>query len=81
MNDRYDGDQMNGTILIDNDLIKEVMRIQPAANVFTLQGEPGAVSNFNLIPAPVIATAANWIAYKVDTDTVKSDKMIELFGV
>jgi hypothetical protein len=72
---------MNGTILIDNDLIKEVMRIQPAANVFTLQNDPGHVSNFNSIPAPVLATAGNWMAYRVEDDPYKHSKMAELFGV
>ncbi len=77
----YDGDEMNGTILIDNDLIKEAMRIQPAANVFTLQNDPGHVSNFNNIPAPVLATAGNWMGYKIEDDPLKHSRMAELFGV
>jgi hypothetical protein len=71
---------MNGTILLDNELIEEVKKIIPAANTFTLQRDPGVVSGFLSLPKPVVSTMSNWLTGSIDTDPNKLALMEQLFS-
>ncbi len=80
MDNRFDGDEQNGTILLDNELINECMRIIPAASIFTLSQQPGELSGFNTLSKPVVATASNWMLEDLQTDKEKYRNMEALFS-
>jgi len=56
----FDGDQLNLTLLTDNQLTQAASRLAPHLWVWSL-GAPHQISNNLEIQGPVIETAASWI--------------------
>lgn len=56
----YDGDQMNVTYLESNYLVERFKRLDPSFNVMSFNS-PHELSGNLKMPAPVIATIANWM--------------------
>lgn len=59
----YDGDQMNVTLLESNELVEKFKRLDPAYNVMSFN-TPHELSGNLKMPAPVIATVANWMNHE-----------------
>ncbi len=56
----FDGDQLNLTLLSDNQMTQAATRLAPHLWVWSLE-KPHAISGNLIIQGPVIETAANWI--------------------
>lgn len=56
----FDGDQLNGMLILDLETAKRLERLQPHHNVLDLQ-KPRALSRDIALPAPVLATISNWL--------------------
>lgn len=56
----YDGDQMNLTLLESNEQVEKFRTLDPSFNVMSLN-VPYEISGNLKMPAPVIATIANWM--------------------
>lgn len=63
----YDGDQMNVTLLESNDLVERFKRLDPSYNVMSFNSPHELSSNLKM-PAPVIATIANWFNHQRQTE-------------
>ena len=59
----YDGDQMNVTYLESNFLVESFKRLDPSYNVMSFN-TPHELSGNLKMPAPVIATIANWFNHE-----------------
>jgi hypothetical protein len=60
LNADFDGDQLNGTLSIDNYTADELESLAPHKSVFDLNS-PRSVSKNLSIPKPVVSTIANWM--------------------
>jgi hypothetical protein len=56
----FDGDQLNGTLSLDNYVSEELEKLAPHMSVFDLNA-PRSVSKNLSMPKPVVATIANWM--------------------
>jgi hypothetical protein len=63
----FDGDQLNGTLLLDNYTAEEMKALAPHKSVFDMN-TPRAPSRNSSMPKPVVATIAHW--YHLDEDHV-----------
>ena len=62
----FDGDEMNLTLLESHHLVNSFHKLDPIYNVMS-PDKPHELSGALKLPAPVIATAANWINRSSDT--------------
>ncbi len=78
----YDGDQLNGTLSLDNWTAEELRHLAPHKSAFDLNA-PRMVSRNLSMPKPVVATIACGIHHKDGdiADPVKLQRMEELLGV
>lgn len=60
LNADFDGDQLNGTLSLDNYVSEELEKLAPHMSVFDLNA-PRSVSKNLSMPKPVVATIANWM--------------------
>lgn len=75
----FDGDQLNGTLSLDNHTAEELRKLAPHMSAFDLN-EPRAVSKNLAMPKPVVATIANWVhsAQASQVDPAKLALMADL---
>lgn len=71
----FDGDQLNGTLLLDNYTADEMYTLAPHMSTFNMD-EPRKVSGNLAWPKPVIATTANW--FHRDRYTVDPSKLARM---
>ena len=56
----FDGDALNGLLLLSNDVIERSKRLEP--HLYTLDvNSPRKISGFLALPAPIMSTIGNWI--------------------
>jgi hypothetical protein len=58
----FDGDEMNVTYLDSKELVEKFKRLDPIYNVLD-NNVPYQISGNLKLPAPVVATIANWVRY------------------
>lgn len=73
----FDGDQLNGTVSLDNMTAEELRGLAPHMSVFGLD-EPRAVSRNLSMPKPVISSIANMLDTPEEVDPVKLQRMMAL---
>lgn len=56
----FDGDALNGMLILDNDMYQKLQRLAPHHGVLDLK-KPRTLSNNIQIPAPVISTISDWV--------------------
>lgn len=56
----FDGDEMNGLIILDHKLYEAMQALAPHNGVLDLR-KPRTISNNLTIPSPVLATIGNWL--------------------
>lgn len=56
----FDGDQLNGMIILDLSTADKLERLAPYHSVLDLQN-PRTISRNIALPAPVVATISNWL--------------------
>lgn len=78
MDTRFDGDQLNFSLAIDNYIAEQYRHLAPHKSVFGLS-EPYKVEDTITIPKPVIGTISSWMSLKEPPDAIKMDKMKQLF--
>lgn len=71
----FDGDQLNGTLLLDNYTAEEMKALAPHKSVFDMN-TPRTPARNSSMPKPVTATIANW--YHMDEDSDVDPVKLEL---
>lgn len=61
LNADFDGDALNGIIILDLDMAEKLDRLKPHLYVMDLRS-PRTLSSHVKIPAPVVATIGNWLS-------------------
>jgi hypothetical protein len=56
----FDGDALNGMIILDHDMYSRMQRLAPHLGVLDLD-RPRAISKNIVIPPPVLSTISNWM--------------------
>jgi hypothetical protein len=74
MNADFDGDALNLSIAIDNEMADHWKALAPHRNVFVLN-EPRKISDNIAIPKPVVSTMANWIRSRTDQQNIDPQKL------
>lgn len=59
----FDGDALNGMIILDHGMYEKIQRLAPHLGVLDLQ-KPRTISNILALPAQVLATISNWMYEK-----------------
>lgn len=57
----FDGDALNGMLILDNDFAEKMERFAPHLSVLDLR-KPRTISKAVTIPAPAVVTMSNWLA-------------------
>lgn len=76
MNNTFDGDAMNFTLHLDQELTQAAQRLAPHHSLFDFD-TPRKVSGNLFIPKQVVATIGNAMRYasKVSTDQISPEKL------
>jgi hypothetical protein len=77
VDNRFDGDQLNGTLSLDHWTTEELRALAPHKSVFDLNA-PRQVSKNLSMPKPVVATIANGIHSPEPHDAAKQQRMAQL---
>lgn len=70
----FDGDELNGSLCLDEYIADGITPLAPHKSVFNLT-EPRMVSKNLSIADTVVSTIASWINYEEPVDSVKLDRM------
>lgn len=74
MDNRFDGDQMNGYLIIDQNILSFLCRLHPSTGVMDLNNANEISSNLD-IPKPLTSTIDNWI-YMEEEELLRLDGII-----
>lgn len=75
----FDGDQLNGTLSLDNHTAEELRKLAPHMSTFDLN-DPRAVSKNLAMPKPVVATIANWVHFPHE-DAADPEKLARMGAI
>lgn len=56
----FDGDELNGTLILDHEMYVRLQRLHPDHYIFDLD-KPRALSGYIGLPSPVVTTIAEWL--------------------
>lgn len=79
MDNRFDGDEMNGTLCIDNWTADEVEPLAPHKSTLDLS-EPRRISGNLAKPKPVVSTIAHWLETAGD-EPPDPEKMARMMAI
>ena len=75
MDNRFDGDQMNGYFIVDGRLFNFLCRLHPSTGVMDLNQANEISSNLD-IPKPLTSTIDNWI-FMEEEELMRMDGLIQ----